>query len=418
MGITGLERATRLALAYSALLVMFFLSAGALAAGPIPLLAPDHPVDWWFVFKFNAEVFPHCEGSDARSCPFGGELQSYQFGQQFVFASNEASKLQKGSGCIGSVRDPVGATVDQIYRGEYHYVVWNDQFYDDPEIPGCSKNCSSPWGHSKGMLAWDEDGNGIVMQVSTPSWLGAASATHPRKNDGNSLGCVIDDNVKVSQHFFALKLNRADVLQVVLALQNASVVTDTGNAQIVSNGGPSDIADAVRRLGRKSSSQAIVDVDLSSQIRLISKPSALHVPPWQMVSARLGGATLLTATWWAPPRIPSTTANANITCWSPDLQAPGSVQIATRGTWEHSEFGLKGGPTADNNHAKIGVSVDESDGLAIFGDLNQQGTLSGSNCGSSQNGRGGLFFVLANATLASDLRKLIGVQIAPSAAAR
>ena len=33
---------------------------------PMPLLAAGHPVDWWFVFKFNAASFPGCaRGADA-----------------------------------------------------------------------------------------------------------------------------------------------------------------------------------------------------------------------------------------------------------------------------------------------------------------------------------------------------------------
>jgi hypothetical protein len=407
-----------------AILVALILSAKSFAAPPVPLLAPDHPVKWWFVFKFNAAKFVGCSGGATRSCPFGGTVQNYVYGQQFVYASDEsdaqegANVLQEGSGCVGSVRDPVGATVEQIYHGQYHYVVWNDQFYGDPAIAGCSTNCASPWGHSKGTLAWDDDGNGVVLHVSTPSWLGSASANHPRKSDGNSLGCVKDDNVKVSQHFFALKLNKAEVVMVLKALQNASVATDIADPQVVSNGGPGDIQDLVRTLGRKSSSQEISDYPLSFGVRLIGKPSALHVPPWQLVSSKLGGMALRTATWWAPPRIPTTTANAGITCWSTGLQAAGPVQIATSGKWAGVEFGLKGGPTADNNHAKIGVSLNESKGLAIFGDLNQQGALSGGKCDSSQNGRGGLFFVVSSPKLANGIGELIGGATAPSASAQ
>ena len=44
--------------------------------------------------------------------------------------------------------------------------------------------------------------------------------------------------VLVSQHFFALKLNKSDVVTVLKGLANASVVTDPSNAEIVNNGGP------------------------------------------------------------------------------------------------------------------------------------------------------------------------------------
>lgn len=40
----------------------------------------------------------------------------------------------------------------QIYSGNApNYVVWNDQFYDDPVPkidPPCIKYCAKPWGHS------------------------------------------------------------------------------------------------------------------------------------------------------------------------------------------------------------------------------------------------------------------------------
>ena len=175
---------------------------------PSPLLQRGRPVDWWVVFKFNAATFPGCGGSATRACPFGGDVQSYKdFSQQFAYASSESPTLQQGNGCVGdTMDDPVGATFDEIYNGPYHYVVWNDQFYDDPDIKGCSESCGAPWGHSKGIVAWNDAGEGLVIQVSTPSWPGAGSQDSPRKTDGNTLGCVKDNDVQVSQHFFALRL--------------------------------------------------------------------------------------------------------------------------------------------------------------------------------------------------------------------
>ena len=103
--------------------------------------------------------------------------------------------------------------------------MWNDQFYEHPDIQGCAESCGGPWGHSKGVLAWNDLGEGVVLQVTTPSWPAAASATKPRVGDGNTLGCVTDNNVKVSQDFFALRLTKADVEKVIDALANSSVVT-------------------------------------------------------------------------------------------------------------------------------------------------------------------------------------------------
>ena len=110
----------------------------------------------------------------------------------------------------------------------------------------------------------------------------------PRKTDGNTLGCVTDDDVLVSQDFFALKLDKADVVTVLAALANSSVVTDPANLQIVNNGGPSGIQQLVQGLGGISKSNTPSMATLSSGVVLISKPSNLNVPPWQMVSALLG----------------------------------------------------------------------------------------------------------------------------------
>lgn len=390
--------------------------AGGIPAsgGPAPLLTKGHPVNWWFAFKFNSKVFPGCAAGAVRSCITGGSVQNYKnFSQQFAFASSEDPALKDGSGCVGdTTTDPVGATFEQIYDGSFFYVVWNDQFYDDPTIKGCTKSCGAPWGHSKGMLAWDSSGAGVVLQVTTPSWPASGSKNSPRKSDGNTLGCVEDNDVQVSQHFFALKLNKQDVVKVLGAIQNASVVTDPKNPQVVRNGGPSDIQALVARLGVKSDSETFTKATLSSGVELISKPSKLNVPPWQMVSAVLGGISLRTATWWATPKIPTTTSSTTIGCWEESLGEPGPVEIATTGHWQGKEIGLTGGLGTNFNHAKLGVSLSGTEHYAIFGDMNQQGALS-DKCGSSQNGRGGLFYVVDDATLAGAVKDLITGDTAP-----
>lgn len=370
------------------------------SSDPGPLLMQNgSPVDWWFVFKFNGAAFPGCVDDNPikNPCLFGGTPQTYRdgFSQQFVYVygnQDTTSSLQKSSLCVGkTTNDPVGATFDQVYNGTLNYVIWNDQFYNDP-----LKSQDSPWGHAKGMLAWNDEGEGFVMQVSTPSWPASGSVSHPRSTDGNTLGCVGDDDVKVSQHFFALKLNKDDVVMVLKGLQNASVVTDPTNLQIVKNGGPSDIQQLAGMLGKESTSTTNMVFQLSSGFQMISKPSGLHVPPWQLVSATLGGVPLRTATWWADPKIATTTASTPIACWNDSLGQPGAVEIASTGQWQGTSFSLEGGAQLDANHAKLGVSTNPDQPYVIFGDLNQQGSLSGPNCNSSQNGRGGTFYVIKN----------------------
>jgi len=397
---------------------------GWAADAPTPLLKQGQPVDWWFMFKLNSKIFPGCSAGATRTCIFGGTVQDYPkgFGQQFVYASSDHGSLQAGSGCAGdSVSDPLGATFDEAYNGSYNYVVWNDQLYDDPKIEGCTKECGAPWGHSKGMLAWNSDGEGFVLQVTTPSWPAAGSKDHPRRNDGNTLGCVLDDDVLVSQHFFALKLTKDDVVKVLKALANASVVTNPADVQIV-NVSPSDLTKLVDDLGHKSSSTSYTKDTLSSGVVLISKPSNLNVPPWQMVSAVLGGVSLRTATWWAKPQIYSTTATTPIACWDDSLGKPGAVAIATTGEWDGQTFGLQGGPGGNFNHAKIGVSTSGDAHYTIFGDMNQQGAVrpgqssAKQKCNSSQNGRGGLFYVVDDPSLFASVTSLIQGDTAPTAA--
>lgn len=389
----------------------------SLAAQPVPLIDSQTPVDWWFVFKFNSKSFPASCPEAQRTCPFGGTVQPYkEFSQEFAFASSANPQLQQGSDCAGATQtDPVGATFAELYNGKFFYVVWNDQFYRDPVLKcegSKEKECGEPWGHSKGMLAWDSSGDGFVMQVSTPDWPGSGSSQNPRKTNGNTLGCISgDDDIEVSQHFFALKLNSSDVLAVLKALANASVVTDPKNPQIVSNGGPAAIQAAVNDLGTESASKKPTQVKLSTGVVLISKASGLHVPPWQMVSSLLGGEPLRAATWWATPEIYSTTASTSVSCWDASLPTkPGAVEIAITGTWQGKEIGLKGESSTIGNHAKIGVSTGTRS-YAIFGDMNQQGSLT--NCTSSQDGRGGLFFVVENAQLHDSVRDLIKGDSAP-----
>ena len=180
--------------------------------------------------------------------------------------------------------------------------------------------------------------------------------------------------------------------------------------QIVDNGGPAEIQNLVTQLGHRSTSTTATMVTLSSGVQLISKPSKLEAPPWQMVSSLLGGVPLRTATWSGlPPKIDPTTATTHIGCWDPALSPPGAVDIATSGQWDGTTIGLKAG----GNHAKIGVSTDANSDLSIFGDLNQQGVLSGNTCNSSQNGRGGLFFVIKNRELAKSVSDLIKGDSAP-----
>jgi hypothetical protein len=402
----------------------YHTSSGYGADAPVPLLEAGKPTDWWFVFKFNTHSFSGCATGASRACLFGGDLQDYSttgFSQQYVYASTADPSLKLGNTCLGdTTRDPVGATFDQVYNGSYYYVIWNDQFYNDPNLPPCKGKdfCEAPWAHSKGMLAWNDDGDGFVMQVSTPNWPGSGSKQVPPRFNGNTLGCLTDhvgapkNNVWVSQHFFALKLNKEDVVSALKALQSASVVTArstsrNSQSQIVKNGGPTDIQDLVHGLGKLSEDTNFTKKLLSTGVQLISKPPLFHVPPWQMVSAVLGKVPLTVATWLTGPRKILDTNGTRPDCWDSALNDPAPVTNAETGQWEGTTFGLTGGASGDRNHAKIGVATSGSGKHAIFGDLNQEGALS-EPCDVPQNTRGGLFFVIEDANLSAGLRSLLG----------
>jgi hypothetical protein len=411
--------------------VAFLAIEPAWSAGqaPVPLLSKNgDAVDWWFAFKFNSQnTFAGC-GADTgkRTCIFGGMVQAKdRFGQQFAIASSRDNALSDGKGCVGtSTNDPIGATFDQVYNGNFNYVIWNDQFYGDPSLSTCkSSSCGAPWGHSKGLLAWNDAGEGFVMQVSTPSWPGSGSSSIKRKA-GNTLGCIAsNNNLLASQHFFALKLNKSDLIKVLNALKSAGVVTDPTKLQIVKNGGPEDVQALVRELGKRPAKlkvdkahppkedQLFTKQELSSHVVLIAKTSNLTAPPWQMVSAILNGTAERAATWWTTPRIYTTTKPSAVKCLGTALEGKqGPVAIALTGVWKKKPIKL----AAPSNHAKIGVSTSGSHHYVIFGDMNQQGALSPPDCGKSQNGRGGLFFVLDNKTLADSVADLIDGDTAPT----
>jgi hypothetical protein len=424
-------RACAIALAVVSLAVC---SAHAADPAPVPLLAKGQPADWWFVFKFNSsKSFAGCgpreeakrkkEDSEDRQCIFGGKVQTKSgFGQQFAFASKKEPKLVDGHGCTGAtLTDPVGATFDQVYNGSFNYLIWNDQFYRDPAVGACKgDSCGAPWGHSKGLLAWNDDGAGFIMQVSTPAWPRSGSKKFDkRKGDkGNTLGCnASNNNLRASQHFFALKLTKADLVEVLKALKNASVVTDPTKSQIVRNGGPADVRKLVDDLGERPSKEdeEVIKKELSSGVIMISKPSGLAVPPWQMVSAVLSNAEERAATWWTKPWIPTTTGATAIKCWDEDIlktKKPGPVAIAKTGTWDELEINL----TAPSNHAKIGTAIAGNKKYAVFGDMNQQGALSPPGCNKSQNGRGGLFFAVQDDKLFESVKELVDGETASTKA--
>ena len=98
---------------------------------------------------------------------------------------------------------------------------------------------------------------------------------------------------QVSQHFFATVLTSSDTEAVLTALSTASVVTDPSNPQLVKlTNGPSSLASIARGLGKVATGKTPFVKTLDAQasggaIKLLAKPSNLHVAPWQLVSHSL-----------------------------------------------------------------------------------------------------------------------------------
>src|SRR4029453_10785624 len=126
----------------------------AAASSPSPMIDQEHRAKWVFAYKFNAASFPTT--ATLASCMFGGTPKTYPSSQHYVLADFAHSSLRDGPELIGtSTLDPVGATFAKIYAAGLNFVVWNDQFYRHPQISGCGESCGGPWGHSKGVVAWD-----------------------------------------------------------------------------------------------------------------------------------------------------------------------------------------------------------------------------------------------------------------------
>ncbi len=133
-----------------------------------------------------------------------------------------------------------------------------------------------------------------------------------------------------------------------------------------------------------------------------------------MVSAALESQPVRVASWWqGAKKLPSTNSRSKITCWDDSLAKPGAGDIATTGTWDGHPIGLTGAVGKDYNHAKVGVVTATSSHSVIFGDMNQSGDLSGPKCNDSQNGRGGLFFVVDDAALHDSVSALLSGESAP-----
>ena len=238
--------------------------------------------------------------------------------------------------------------------------------------------------------------------MTTPDWPGAGSKAHPRKSDGNTLGCCDDDNSKALKSYeqlpdvsvtcrnsfscLYLRLfwvyikgpgHLESLFFAVLSCRWRNTSSPCtwrasrtrsrccrpcrrppwrrirrtprwGSALLKSSrfkifkvakltSGPAALLSAAKQLGRplrkdQDTLQGTLSVHTTKgPIKVIAKPSGLHVSPWHMVSA-LTATPLRTATWWSHPEIPSSPQGYKPGCWQSGLKSPvPEVQAAISG---------------------------------------------------------------------------------------
>ena len=267
------------------------------------------------------------------------------------------------------------------------------------------------------MLAWNETARASSCRCRRRR--GPAPAASVSRKSGNTLGCVkTNNNLVASQHFFALKLNKEDLLEGAAGDAKRERRHRSDNRQIAQNGGPPEIRDAAEELGKKPHEKLrhkkpddlkIIQTQLTADVMLISKPSNAE------------RAALADGVGAARRRL---RAHRHMVGLAADLldqevdqdrllgghvevrqKSPGDVIIAKNGTFGGRPLGLIGG----QNHAKVGVVTSGRTSFSIFGDLNQQGTINPvkGKCDASQNGRGGMFFVVKNDELFKTLSDML-----------
>ena len=145
---------------------------------------------------------------------------------------------------------------------------------------------------------------------------------------------------------------------------------------------------------------------------LISKPSNLNVPPWQMVSALLDGdvgahGDLVGLAADLLDQEARSRSAAGTGVLKSDNKKPGDGRHRQERQLGGRTLGLIGGQRTTPRSASPRRVAKH---YAIFGDLNQQGTINPGKgkCDSSQNGRGGMFFVVKNDEAVQDAERDAG----------
>ena len=347
-----------------------------------PLDGKGNPVDWWFLVKLPQGATSVCSGCASPACPSWQGSRSGGVCYWYADSNNPTLRFYSDLGfdCLSGTNNPVTQTLNQM-KGR-SYIIWNDQGSKTSK-PGTYPDKGAPIAHSKGAAAFGGS-TGFIMNVSTPNFPDP---------DLYTLGCQEDDNVEVSQHFFAFSVNKSGMSSWAAAVANAQLSVISQNNWI--------FADTT--VGGHSTTANLLTLQ-NLPVRLIVKGSKDFFIPWDYVTNSLG-SSVKALTWYASPTTPPIGTGSTMNCLyqSParfDVDVVRSLQTPD-GSFSWCGQG-EASPTC--NHAKIGVGI--GTGWVVAGSMNMQGNIDSTGCESSQMGRGGDFYGFQSPSLWNGLDQM------------
>ena len=410
------------------IVLILALFALASSSSVVPIDWNGNPVDWWIAIKLPADLLNN-------SCPSpictGSTYPDSYSGLACLYAdANTPAFVYKT--CLGQGNDALSNTLNQIWDGSSgsspYFQIWNDQFNVGMHSPDKSQGCEAPGAHSKGALAYDDDGNGWYLSATTPAFPDI-STTPPE----NALGCQSDNNLKLAQQFFCFSLGSSDFQKLASTMNVCRFCARCDPASSCQNLDSSDLgttlATAFDYDNNKGSSDCLyanistfgVDGATPLAITAVMKGNQALVSPWSLVATVLQTDLSVVSFWLASPLLPTICAGD---IWS-DNCLRASINGSTLALNDYSvenimkltASGVSFNATEGQNHMKWGVGTPHdgsSSSWVIFGSMNQQGSAGDNACDSgcapgAQNGRGGDFFAFANATLWKSLTQMVSL---------
>lgn len=329
-----------------------------------PIGINGKPVDWWAIIKLPNGYQKTFDCDKANNECDNNKTESLGLGYLYADSNNPKFVLQSNSSCLNQNTSPLETTINLIQQGKY--VIWNDE--GSKFGSGCSGiDKNAPFAHSKG-IAGLINNQGIIMNVSTPNF------PVPKKCPNQDIGCQQDNSTIVCQHFFCFSVDSSNFNLWLKNVQKASlIVQDNSNDFPVSN--------LIYNCKKQNDNSNLTSLKTlaGQKIDLIIKSCSVLKSPWLTVSDILK-------------------QNLNILSWYAYPWEEPTKQLTRIAKLKINDFEWTGtGDTSpEGNHAKIGVTQDES--CIIFGSMNMQ---------TSQAKRGGDFYVLYNSDLAKSFMSLV-----------